>query len=85
MRIFGSFHIEKKGHEGGARLKHGSFLIEKKVTRGGAGKNSVEIRAKFVFWAGRAQSFLNPKKLYFGLGLKVFKIRKYIFSTTTNN
>ena len=56
MRISGPFHIEKKGHEGGARLKSGPFYVEKKVTRGGAG----EILLK------------SEQSLYFGLaGLKV--------------
>ena len=56
MRISGPFHIEKKGHEGGARLKSGPFYVEKKVTRGGAG----EILLK------------SEQNLYFGLaGFKV--------------
>ena len=72
MRISWPFPIKRKGHEDGAGLKSGPFPIEKKGHEGWSRRNSVEIRAKFGFGAGRAQSFSNPKNLYSGLGLKVF-------------
>ena len=61
MRISGPFPIEKRS-QGRDQAKIWTVPYRTKGHEWWNRRNSVVIRAKFVFWAGRAQSFLNPKK-----------------------